>query len=1103
MTIHVALTHETRYRYDRPIRLGPQTVRLRPTAHTRTPILSYALAVEPAGHFLNWQQDPFGNFLARVVFPEPVSSFVVRIDLVADMVVHNPFDFFLEPDAEHYPFTYEVQLKRELEPYLDAVAPGALLTEFLRGVPRTKVQTTDFLVALNRRVAEAIEYVVRLEPGIQTPEETLTLKRGSCRDSGWLLVQILRHLGIAARFVSGYLIQLTPDVKSLDGPSGTSHDFTDLHAWAEAYLPGAGWIGLDPTSGLLAGEGHIPLACAPQALWAAPISGVLEPCEIDFEFSMKVDRIAETPRVTKPYDDAQWRAVDALGKQLDAEFAAHDVRVTIGGEPTFVSIDHPDGAEWNTTASGPTKRVLAADLIDRLRRRFAPDGLLHFGQGKWYPGEQLPRWAFALYWRGDGKPLWRNPQHVADEAADYSPTTAQARAFCEGIARRLELTPQAVIAAYEDPWYFAAAERRLPENLDPVDNKLDDPMTRERLARVFERGLSTPVGFVLPVQRWQAKSGQRRWMTESWLTRSKRLFVIPGESPVGYRLPLPSLPYVPPTRYPHVIETDPFEVRRPLPDTDVRRQPFLTGDGSAAAAHAPQAPPPAADGVPVRTALTVEARDGRLNVFMPPAETVEDYLELVAAVEDTAAELGTPVHLEGYGPPHDPRLNVIKVTPDPGVIEVNIHPSGNWDDLVAKTTALYEEARLARLGTEKFMLDGRHCGTGGGNHVVLGGPTPADSPFLRRPDLLGSLITYWQNHPSLSYLFSGLFIGPTSQAPRVDEARHDALFELQLALAQVPDPTAGPAPPPWLVDRIFRNLLIDVTGNTHRAEICIDKLYSPDSSTGRLGLVEFRAFEMPPHAQMSLVQQQLLLALVARFWKTPYRAELVRWGTLLHDRWMLPHYVWRDLVDVVAELNAAGYPIAAEWFAPHFEFRFPSYGEMRYGDVTLQLRQALEPWHVMGEEGAPGGTVRYVDSSLERLQVHVTGMTGERYVIGCNGMRVPLQSTGTAGEFVGGVRFRAWRPAASLHPTIDVDAPLVFDLYDRWSGRAVAGCTYHVAHPGGRNFETFPVNGYEAESRRLSRFYPFGHTPGPGPEPLDLRRSEFPHTLDLRWSPRG
>ena len=1099
MTIHVALTHETRYRYDRRVNLGPQTIRLRPAAHSRTPILSYALDVEPKNHFLNWQQDPHGNFLARVVFPEKVDRFVVRVDLVADMVVFNPFDFFLEPEAETYPFEYDDVLRRDLEPYLVAQANGPRFERCVAGVDRSRAATVDFLVGLNQRIAQEVAYVIRMEPGVQTPEETLERARGSCRDSAWLLVQLLRRVGIASRFVSGYLIQLAPDVESLDGPSGTKHDFTDLHAWAEAYLPGAGWIGLDPTSGLLAGEGHVPLACAPHPVSASPISGSVDESKVEFDFSMSVARIVESRRVTRPYSDDEWRHIDAFGRRIDAELAANDVRLTIGGEPTFVAIDHPDGAEWNTAATGPTKRARAADLIARLKARFAPHGLLHFGQGKWYPGEPLPRWAFSLIWRGDGKPLWRRDDLVADETVDYRPQLAQADALARAIAVRLDVSSSAVSPVFEDPLHFLATEARLPENLDAATNRLDDPLARARLVRTFERGIDTPVGFVLPVQRWNTLDRGRRWMTEVWRTRSGRLFLIPGDSPVGYRLPLPSLPHIAPVRYPHVVELDPFEARAALGEPSARRQPFLRGERVAAQNGSVPTPVSGdADRWAVRTALAIEPRDGRLNVFVPPLESVDDYVDLVAAIEDAAAELATPIHLEGYAPPADARLNVVKVTPDPGVIEVNVQPSRDWTMLSENTHALYEEARLARLDTQKFMLDGRHTGTGGGNHVVLGGATPADSPFLRRPDLLKSLVLYWQQHPSLSYLFSGLFIGPTSQAPRIDEARHDALYEIELAFGEVPP--AGTSVPPWLVDRIFRNLLVDVTGNTHRTEICIDKLYSPDGPTGRLGLVEFRAFEMPPHPKMSLVQQLLLLSLVARFWRVPYRGDLIRWGTQLHDKFMLPFHVWHDFSDVVDDMNRAGYGLDASWFAPHFEFRFPRYGSVSYGSVEIEIRQALEPWHVLGEESAIGATVRYVDSSVERLQVKVSGMSSGRYLLACNGRRVPLVSTGRAEEYVGGVRFRAWQPASSLHPTIPVDSPLVFDLYDRWSGRAVAGCTYHVAHPGGRNFERFPVNAYEAESRRLARFFPFGHTAGAYQEPQPLSRPEFPYTLDLRWA---
>ena len=1106
MTIRVALHHETRYQYDRRVQMGPQLIRLRPAPHSRTPVVSYALHIEPREHFINWQQDPFGNYQARVVMPDPLQTFNVRVDLVAELAVFNPFDFFLEEDAEQYPFNYDALTRKDLGPYLEMTAMGPRLASWLEDMgspPRQPL--VNFLVDLNQRLSNEIQYVIRMEPGVQTPDETLSLGKGSCRDSAWLLAQALRHFGIAARFVSGYLIQLKADQKSLDGPSGTDVDFTDLHAWTEAYLPGAGWVGMDPTSGLFAGEGHIPLAATPHPSTAAPISGLVEPSECEFGFDMSVTRLRETPRVTKPYTEETWEAVEHLGRQIDADLKANDVRLTVGGEPTFVAIDYPDGEEWNTAATGPHKKRLATDLVRRLAARFAPGGVVHFGQGKWYPGEQLPRWALTLIWRRDGQPICRDLEFLATPGAepdtDGTSTAEDAQRLAERVAETLVEDSTAVLPAYEDPWHFLAEERSLPENLTPEANELEDPLARDRLARVFERGLGEPSGYVLPVQRWNARSSSGRWMTERWSTRSEKLFLIPGDSPIGYRLRLGSLPHLDPIAYPHIHPRDPFEMVGALPPGPLTPQYRQTGtDQPAAPLEQMQLPQPLPGTGSARTAMSFEVRDGYLCVFMPPTETAEDYLELLAAVESAARDLGLKIQLEGYLPPSDPRLNLLKVTPDPGVIEVNIQPANGWDEMVQITSTIYEEARQARLDTQKFMLDGRHTGTGGGNHVVLGGPTPADSPFIRRPDLLRSFIAYWQQHPSLSFLFSGLFIGPTSQAPRLDEARQDSLYEMELAFTEVPDPDGQAPIPPWLVDRIFRHLLVDVTGNTHRAEICIDKLYSPDSATGRLGLVEFRAFEMPPHAQMSLAQQLLITALVARFWKTPNHHGLIRWGTALHDRFMLPHHVWRDFLGVIQDLRASGYVFDSQWFAPHFEFRFPRYGAIEHAGVQLELRQALEPWHVMGEEGAVGGTVRFVDSSVERLQVRVSNFDTERYLVTCNRQAVPLQPTDTQGEFVGGIRFRAWQPASALHPTIPVDAPLVIDLYDRWNGRPVAGCTYHVAHPGGRNFEHFPVNANEAESRRLSRFQPFGYTPDPYPEPIPVTRPELPCTLDLRWT---
>ena len=1148
MPLHVALTHRTSYRYDRPIALGPQTIRLRPAPHARTPIISYSLTIEPRDHFLNWQQDPQGNFLARVVFPERVTHFDVTVDLVADMATINPFDFFLEPEAESFPFKYDPVLDQELAPFRVVSEPGPLLQAFLDEIPRGPEQTTNYLVDLNRRVQERVSYIVRMEPGVWSPEETLGQGKGSCRDSAWLLVQIMRHLGLAARFVSGYLIQLAPDVKPLTGPEGPTTDFTDLHAWAEVYLPGAGWIGLDATSGLLAGEGHIPLAASPEPASAAPISGLVEKAEVTFDFAMNVTRILETPRTTKPYNDRQWQDILATGRTVDRALEKSDVRLTMGGEPTFVSATDMEGAEWNTDALGPTKRTLSGRLIRRLGDLWSPGYALQYGVGKHYPGEQLPRWALHCHWRQDGEPVWVDHDLLASDDDTDNATVEDADRFGRLLAERLQVDPGLLRPAYEDIHYYLWRENRLPGNVIVEDAKLKDPLERARLAKVYGHGLSNPVGSVLPLRRihWE---GGKRWQSGRWFLRSDLLFLVPGDSSIGWRLPLNALPWADPNTMDYESAPDPFsnfDSRLPphrMPQNFVRSGSFNPAFGSEAFRPVPQGGEPSladqdpskfygalpnradygvrsygvgTDGkgqvppgivlVPglevgrgepdlVRTALTVEPRNGMLHVFLPPLYEAEDWLDLVAAVEATAAEMGRKVFLEGYLPPRDPRLLHFSVTPDPGVIEVNVHPFSNWAEHIQRTEELYHEARIVGLGTEKFMLDGRHVGTGGGNHVVMGAARAGDSPFLRRPDLLKSMLGFWHNHPSLSYLFSGLFIGPTSQHPRIDEARADAVHELELAFEQV---GRDRFTPPWLTDRLFRNILVDMTGNTHRTEFCIDKMYSPDSSTGRLGLVEFRALEMPPHHQMSAAQVLLMRAALAAFWERPYQRRLVRWGTRLHDDFMLPHYVEQDFRDALEELGAYGFTLDPAWFVPHAEFRFPRIGDVTVRGIDLELRYALEPWHVLGEEPGISGTVRYVDSSVERLQARVDGWIEERYVLACNGYEVPLTRTQREGEYVGGVRFKAWSPPQALHPTIRQQTPLTFDVYDRWTGRSIGGLTHHVAHPGGRNYERFPVNANEAEARRRARFFPFGHTPGPMAEPPVIHAREHPRTLDLR-----
>ncbi|MEZ5509687.1 MAG: transglutaminase family protein [Gammaproteobacteria bacterium] len=1108
MSIKVAIRHHTRYSYDRPVQLFPHVFRLRPAVHSRTPIEAYSLKIQPEDHFINWQQDPFGNFLARVVFPEPARELQIDVEVIADLKVINPFDFFVEEYADEFPFEYEEQLAKELIPYLEIKESGPLLLDYMTTVDRTPRNIVNFLVELNQALYNHIEYCIRMEPGVQTCEETLQLRKGSCRDSAFLLVQILRRLGLAARFVSGYLVQLKPDVESLDGPSGPTADFTDLHAWCEVYVPGAGWIGLDPTSGLFAGEGHIPLACTPDPVSAAPVTGATGKCEVEFEYANVVDRIHEDPRVTKPYTDEQWDHIQALGHRVDEELIAGDVRLTMGGEPTFVSIDDMEGPEWNTTADSPAKRKLAHSLFLAMQKHFATGGVKHYGQGKWYPGEPLPRWQYACYWRKDGYPLWHNPALMADPNHDYGFTVRNAEQFMKQLGHELKLPERFILPAYEDAVYYLWQEGNLPAEFDPLAKNLKLDAERKRLLEHLQRGLDQPVGYTLPLS-WDYYDNS--WHSCSWTFRRGHLHLVPGDSPIGMRLPLEVIHWLPPSRREYHQPMSLFEDAGTLPYFPPNLMPIEANHTSEKNEKEQF----------IQTALCVEARNGVLFVFLPPLTHGEQFIALVHAIESAAAKLSMPVVLEGYSPPKDLRLEKFMVTPDPGVIEVNIHPMHSWDELQKNTHDLYDIARKSRLGTEKFLLDGRHTGTGGGNHVTLGGATPADSPLLRRPDVLRSLITFWQHHPGLSYLFSGMFIGPTSQAPRVDEGRNESLYELEIAFSQMPE---GEINQPWLVDRLLRNLLVDISGNTHRSEFCIDKLYSPDSPTGRLGILEFRGFEMPPHARMSLVQMLLLRTLVAMFWKQPYKHKLVRWRTELHDRFMLPHFVMEDVKNVCEFMQQSGYPFRAEWLDPFLEFRFPHYGRTRIGDIKIELQAAIEPWHVMGEEVVSSGTARFVDSSVERIQVKVTGLCDNRYVLACNGRSVPLRYTGTEGEYVAGVRFRAWQPPSALHPTIGVHSPLVFDLIDTFNGRSVGGCTYHVHHAGGRSYDTFPVNAYEAEGRRISRYWGIGHTQGPIEVPPELRpflnsgdrfyphgrtpqpmspppeetNREYPYTLDLR-----
>ncbi|WP_245914409.1 transglutaminase family protein [Nocardia fluminea] len=1342
MGIKVSLEHRTAYSFDRLVEVHPHEVRLRPAPHSRTPIEAYSLEVSPADHFVNWQQDAFGNFVARLVFPNPTKELSITVGLIADLEVVNPFDFFIEDYAEFFPFDYDTALAEDLAPYLRRVdeaepgsGPGELLREWARAHrPQGRTRVIDYLVELNYALRNSVDYTVRMEAGVQTPDHTLRTALGSCRDSAWLLVGVLRELGLAARFVSGYLVQLTSDVPSLDGPSGPSADFTDLHAWTEVYLPGAGWVGMDPTSGLFAGEGHIPLAATPHPGAAAPISGATGITEATLDFSNVVRRIHEDPRVTLPYTDSQWERIVASGAAIDARMAAADVGLTMGGEPTFVSIDDQVSAQWTTDADGRHKRERAVDLADRLRSIYAPTGIVQYRQGKWYPGEPLPRWEIAIAWRADGEPIWQRQDLLTDpwtpvarhtpgaetaghsrsngyapagaevatavvalgladeagvdatddvsapadavsvldahlhpvdmvavfdarrrvggdelaaavvalgladdddvrrsgrsvgaevldpvddtdagdlaetaepaeEAADLEvvefddgpalidepielvvaehrraaesqqagaeaggavrpakkaeestreaeePAAAEksaaelrkamrksklrgkkdkgnaglpafapiqlarsqpintaagviperapaadigaAKALIAEIAGTLGLPDQQVRPAFEDPLARLAATVSAPYGDPPpadIDPAEDSPEVRRVLLESLEESVDQPSAYVLPIHRRADGAG---WASADWQLRRGRaeggrgrIVLADGDSPAGLRLPIGSVSWhAPPV----------------LPDSDPLYQKPLRADR----AEPPAAVEPA-DFTPT-TALVAEVRQGRLHVFLPPVTELDDFLDLIAKVEAAAVAIGQPVVLEGYAPPSDARLQTFSVTPDPGVIEVNIMPTSSFAEQAEVLNTLYEQARLARLSTESFDVDGTHGGTGGGNHITLGGVTPARSPMLRRPDLLVSMLTYWQRHPALSYLFAGRFVGPTSQAPRADEGREGALYELEIAFAEVARLTAeqapGPTPyeiqsAPWHIDRALRHLLTDLTGNTHRAEFCIDKLYSPDSARGRLGLLELRGFEMPPHFQMAMVQSLLVRGLVAMFWDKPLRAPLIRHGSNLHGRYLLPHFLTNDIAEVAADLRAAGVDFDTSWLDPFTEFRFPRIGTAMIGEAELELRGAIEPWLTLGEQTTGQGTARYVDSSVERLQVRLVGADRGRYVLTCNGMPVPLLATDKSDVQVAGVRYRAWQPPNSLHPSITVDAPLVFDLVDVATGISRGGCTYHVVHPGGRAYDDAPVNAVAAQSRRNRRFEAAGHTVNPM-DPAELRAKIAAQSTDV------
>jgi uncharacterized protein (DUF2126 family)/transglutaminase-like putative cysteine protease len=1072
--VRLLIRHDSRYEYGESTALGPHLVRLRPAVHAKAKIESYALRISPEPQ-VRWQQDPSGNRVARATFPKEgeTDTLCISVELAVEVTPVNPFDFYVDDTCETVPFEYSPALRAELAPFLEPPAKGPLLDAFLESLPRSG-PTVSFIVSLNEAVKSRTSYVLREETGVWTPEQTLAEGRGSCRDSATLLVAALRSRGIAARFVSGYLVQLADEGMLPDAPKGVSNDVVDLHAWAEAYVPGAGWIGLDATSGLLCGEGHIPLACAASSATAAPLDGTSSRAPVRTSFEMSVRKIGHDPRPTKPYEEHVWEEMLEVGDETDKRVAAHDLVLTMGAEPTFNAREGDLSApEWNGAALGKSKWEAGLRMAAELRRKLAPGAAMLVRMGKHYPGEELPRWALELV---------QHPQHPWPDFTEEKPaerTEKDAKRFAEAIAERLGVS-RGLTPAYEDPWRFVQDEASLPVDVDPLAMDLSAAPLRQQLALVLDRGLNEPSGYVIPLAR-RDQGGAERWVSERWKLRRGHVFLLRGTSPMGLRLPLASL---------SEGEAIPDWIEEKIEPRDPRRPKEKEED-------------PNAPGKPVRTALCVEAREGKLWAFLPPFEKTEHFFALLRELDAVRRETGLDVQLEGYPPPGgDPELFRMAVTPDPGVLEINLPPTRTARAHADICKTVFDAALASGLHAEKYMIDGRLAGSGGGHHLTLGGPTALESPFLKRPDLLASLLTFVQHHPSLSFAFSGLFVGPTSQAPRVDEARHDTLYELEIALEHAfslaHEQGGEKAHPPWLADSLFRHLLVDVTGNTHRAEICIDKLYDPRSPHGRQGLVEMRAFEMPRHPRMMAAQMLLVRALVASFLDEPYQRPLVRFGQVLHDRYLLPYFLERDLGDVLEYLAARGLPLPKEGYQLFVDHRCPLVGTLNAGDVTVELRNAIEPWHVLGEEASGTGTARYVDSSLERIEVRARGLVEGRHRLLVNGISLPMHRTAFACEHVAGVRFRAWAPPHSLHPHIGVHHPVRIDVLDSWAKRSLGACAYHVWHPEGRSFDTPPLTRFEAEARRAQRFTEEGPLPYPV-APREVSSSvEAPYTLDLR-----
>ena len=1032
MSTRIALTHRMDLRFDRQVQLSTHWLRLRPAPHTKATLEAYSLKVEPDTSFLNWVRDPYENYLARLDLPEPVSGLGLVVEVIAELVPANPFNFLVEPYAFKYPFAYPSHHAKELAPYLRIGQQSPAVLAWLDGLTLAPGYITERLGELNLKLNKTFPATQDSRPGIVDLEAMLRQGRGSNSDLAWLLTLSLRSLGLAARFTSGYL--------AMPASAEGGVDMAKLHAWSEVYLPGAGWVGLDPSVGVFTAEGHIPLATAPEPLRTLPVVGYVEACQETFREDISLRRLLPKP-VSWPYGESQWADMQALGAKIDAESSAQAVDLSVAIDLAFVSAYYAGEPEWTTAALGPNKRQVAAELLDRLRKRLAPGGVLHLGQCDWYSGEAVPRWRLGSFFRADGVPVWRNPELLGFRQVSFPISPSDAKRFAELLAANLGIAPDFIQPAHEDGLHQLWTNRGIFDYA-PRAEDLREPARRHALAELLSQNQGEPTGFVLPM-RWDG--ARSAWASGSWKFRRNTLYLTPGDFSMGYRLPLASLLAGNQGAEESDPERCPFEEREALaPDTGELSARFASFTDSPNPELEAADDPTADIRRPPRTAVCIQVRHGRLFVFLPPLTHLEHYLDLVAAIESAAEKTGIPVMLEGYEPPEDFRLCRLLAEPEPGILKLSLPAAHGFERRQELTAAAYREAEACGLRAERILTDGKREPPGGRSAMRLGGKTPADSPFLQCPQLLRSLIVYWQRHPCLSYFFAGRSIGPGGAAPRPDEGRDDALYELSTALQRFP---AGANPMPWLPDRLLRHLLADAAGDMKRAELRIDHLYPPERSSLRLGKIQIRSFETPPDPRMAMLQSLLVGGILAHLAKTPTSSALTDWGPALHDRFMLPRMLWDDLQAVLRDLDGAGLPFQLDWFEAFHALHFPVLGRVQTGDLGLRLRHAHEPWPVLAEETTASGVARFVDSANARVEVTCTGLTPSRYALVCNGHRTPLQETGVAGEWVCGVRFKAFNPPSTLHPTKPPVNRLSFDLVDLWTGKVVMGCTYFPPRP--------------------------------------------------------